>query len=198
MYFNWEHLAVSLNIHIHSKVTLQGLSKYMLLLMATAASPVFFNHPPIWQVLRLSSLNLKRSNKSTFKKTCTHTHTHYASADFMAIAGLYQDRLQLYEMQRKKKHFKMRNLLHVFHRMYSFTEWLHKTSFMVDVYRWHKMTEIQLSDTMRWTRTHSIYRLCLGLQILNEYFSTRAGRGMWFLTFGFGLSFVHSSCWHRP
>lgn len=75
MYFNWEHLAVSLNIHIHSKVTLQGLSKYMLLLMATAASPVFFNHPPIWQVLRLSSLNLKRSNKSTFKRN-VHTYTH--------------------------------------------------------------------------------------------------------------------------
>lgn len=58
----------------------------MLLLMAWAALLVFFRHPHIWQVLRLSSLNLKRSNKSTLKKT----HTHYASAAFVAIAGLHQ------------------------------------------------------------------------------------------------------------
>lgn len=164
MYFNWEHLAVSLNIYIHSKVTLQGLSKYMLLLMAAAASPVFFNHPPIWQVLRLSSLNLKRSNKSTFTK---RTHTHILrKCRFHGHRRFVSDRLQLYEMQRKN--MRMRNLLHVFHRMYSFTEWLHKSSFIVDVYRWHKMTEIQLSNTMWWTWTHSNYRLCLGLQMLNE------------------------------
>lgn len=69
MYFKCDHWAASLNLNMVQRhgVSLNDLSEYTLLLMAWVALSVFFNHPFTWQVLRLSSLNLKGSNKSNLK-----------------------------------------------------------------------------------------------------------------------------------
>lgn len=71
-------------------VTLKGLSKYKLLLMAWAALPVFFNHPSIWQVLRLSLLNLKTHNKKLGEKTHTlHKCWFHGHCRFIYIYYIY-------------------------------------------------------------------------------------------------------------
>lgn len=69
MYFKCDRWAASLNLNMVQRhgVSLNDLSEYTLLLMAWVALSVFFNHHFTWQVLMLSSLNLKGSNKSNLK-----------------------------------------------------------------------------------------------------------------------------------
>lgn len=71
MYFKcdrWaEEKSLNLNMVQRHGVSLNDLSEYTLLLMAWVALSVFFIHPFIWQVLRLSSRYLKGSNKSNLK-----------------------------------------------------------------------------------------------------------------------------------
>lgn len=69
MCFKRERRAASLNINMVQRrgFALNDLGEYMPLLMAWVALRVSFNHPFIWKVLRLSSTNLKGSNKSNLK-----------------------------------------------------------------------------------------------------------------------------------
>lgn len=143
MYLNWE-VEERLNIHT---VTLWGLSKYRLLLMARAASSVFCNHPPIWQVLRLSSLNLKRSNKSTFK----NTRAHYASADFIAVASLYQTGCNIWNVEKKKqKHASclssQSDCSSVLHKASSIVNVLYLSTWTVNTGIWSQITLIDMTS----------------------------------------------------
>lgn len=80
--------------HCHVK----RLSKYILLLMARAVLPVFLNHPPYGRCLVWVHWTSKEAIKVLLK-----THTHYASADFMVVAGLYHADCNYVKC--RKKHF---------------------------------------------------------------------------------------------
>ena len=105
----------------------------------------------------------KICNKSTFK----NTHTYYASADFLTIAGLYQTSCILcviWAEKRKKNTSKwgtcFMSFITCIHSQSDYKSIVHKTSSMVNVYGQHITVSCiagQGVKNKKIASTHSIY-----------------------------------------